>query len=677
MVDRIKLEAIPKDLLFALDIGTRNVVGVISRKKEENYEIIDVVMEAHPERAMFDGQIHDIAKVTGVVKKVVDRLEKRSGYKLERAAIAAAGRALKTEKNTIEREVDITKSIDKSVTDGIEMEAIQEAQKILADKDNVISTYYCVGHSVISYTLDGAMILNPIGHRGGKLGVEIIATFLPHIVVDSLYSVISNAGLEVMNLTLEPIAAMNVTIPQNLRLLNLALIDVGAGTSDIAISMDGTVHSYGMVSIAGDEITEKLAKHYLLDFNMAEKLKIGILKKEESVFTDILGIEHKVSKEELMEIIEPSVEKVTSMIAESIMELNVKVPSAIFCIGGGSQIPFFTEKISEKLGLDKQRTVMKKAENLEKISYLCDPLEGPEFITPIGIGITAFEERGDDFVQVSVNETSIRLFNSKELVVSDALIIAGFNARSLISERGDSYFVELDGEKHEIKGHFGEAAKIFINGKLSSLDTKILNKDNILIERAEKGRPREASLNEVVNYREKITFHGQEVKMIEYVKVNGVSRTGDYKVQQGDVIETLGMKTVNDLVKISELDLEYFVIVKDDIVVSDEEVLISNGIYGYRRRRDDDYKEDAENYKEIESYEEEKKLAGKTYHLTVNKAEITIRILKECFLIADIFDHIDFDISKSKGLICITRNNQRVNYLDEIFDGDTIDIEWK
>jgi len=74
-----------------------------------------------------------------------------------------------------------------------------------------------------------------IHHRGSEIGAEVIATFLPRSVVDSLYSVLKNCGLIMKTLTLEPIAALNVVIPPNMRNLNLALVDIGAGTSDIAL----------------------------------------------------------------------------------------------------------------------------------------------------------------------------------------------------------------------------------------------------------------------------------------------------------------------------------------------------------------------------------------------------------------------------------------------------------
>ena len=109
----------------------------------------------------------------------------------------------------------------------------------------------------------------------------------------------NKVGLKVMNLTLEPIAAIEAVVPKNLRLLNIALVDIGAGTSDIAISSKETISSYAMVPMAGDEVTEVIAQEYLVDFNAGEEIKRKINISEEITYTDILGLENIVSSENL------------------------------------------------------------------------------------------------------------------------------------------------------------------------------------------------------------------------------------------------------------------------------------------------------------------------------------------------------------------------------------------
>lgn len=326
-----ELKKLPDEIIFSLDIGTRNVVGTLAKKIDDKYIVIDFEELEHPDRAMFDGQIHDIDKVANVVEKVKIALETRNSYKLKKVAIAAAGRALKTARVKTLRQIDYTKIIEKDLIDNIEMEAIQKAQSEVVNRENANSTkYYCVGYSVTRYYLDGSMIINPKDHKGRELEVDLIATFLPHMVVDSLYTVVDKNDLEVVNLTLEPIAAINVAIPENIRLLNLALVDVGAGTSDIAITKDGTISSYGMVSMAGDLLTEAIAKEYLLDFNTAEEVKRKLSINEKITFANIVGMDYTIISSEITEKIMPVIDNITENISNQIKEFNGKAPSAVF-----------------------------------------------------------------------------------------------------------------------------------------------------------------------------------------------------------------------------------------------------------------------------------------------------------------------------------------------------------
>ena len=98
--------------------------------------------------------------------------------------------------------------------------------------------------------------------------------------------------MTVANMTLEPIAAINVAIPENFRMLNIALVDVGAGTSDISITREGSIIAYGMIPYAGDELTELIVQQYLVDFQTAEKMKLASSSEDEVTYEDIMSISH-------------------------------------------------------------------------------------------------------------------------------------------------------------------------------------------------------------------------------------------------------------------------------------------------------------------------------------------------------------------------------------------------
>jgi len=677
------------DALFSLDIGTRTVVGVVSILEGDHYRVLDYEIKAHPDRAMYDGQIHDIQKVTEVVTEVKEALEKRNNLKFKNVAIAAAGRALKTEKVKVERELEIGEQITQEIINNIEMEAIQLAQsQIEVDGRKGESRYYCVGYNVCNYYIDGIMNINPKDHKGNNIGVELIATFLPHIVVDSLYTVVDRAGLEVLNMTLEPIAAINIAIPQNLRLLNLALVDVGAGTSDIAITKEGSVISFGMVASAGDKFTEEIAQHFLLDFDQAEQLKIGLNHKDTHEFVDIIGMSHTKSTEEIVAPIQGRMIETAEMVAKQILEFNDKAPSAVFCIGGGCQVPGFTDFLAAELELPKERVVIKPVESLDKVTFETQALTGPEFITPLGIGVTAIKEKENDFLQIMVNDKSVRLFNSKQLNVSDALILVGYNARALLPERGQSLAYTLNDKSRVIKGGYGVPARIYVNGSLTSLDHSLKNKDVIHVEAGVKGEDARLLYKDLIQPFDFI-FNDERLKSKLNIKVNDLSVSLDQHVQSGDEIECDELRTVKDLLTFKGMDIESVETYVNGEKVTPDRLLQSDDIIRTRMLETKPVLTDIISETVLDEIEledviiqtevEEKPVETITYDydIIVNGSTVSIRNINRKMIFVDIFDHIEFDISRPQGILELTLNGVKANYTDLLKSGDVISLNWR
>ncbi len=279
--------------IFALDIGTRSVIGIVAEKTGGDIRIIATERMEHKTRAMLDGQIHDVLQVAAVIKEVKGKLEDQVGP-LPRAAVAAAGRALYT--MTAEAEMEVGGIITAEQERSLDFSAVQLAQAKLAASDTIDDPtgYYCVGYSSLSYTLDDFQLKSLIGQRGRMAKASVIATFLPRQVIDSMQSALREARLEMQAITLEPIAAINVLIPPTMRHLNLVLVDIGAGTSDVAITKNGSVIAYGMVPLAGDEITEAISQRFLLDFNVAERIKREAAAGLDCRFSDILGMPYNL-----------------------------------------------------------------------------------------------------------------------------------------------------------------------------------------------------------------------------------------------------------------------------------------------------------------------------------------------------------------------------------------------
>lgn len=704
----ITLSPMPDDVIFALDIGTRTIIGVVGAQKNERFFVKAAEMVVHESRAMLDGQIHDIEKVAQGAAKVKEALEKKLGYKLTRVSIAAAGRVLKTCQIKVERDIDEGKEIDQQFIGALEMEGIRRAQTEIekslpsTEKDQ----YYCVGYSVVTYYLNDYVISSLAGHKGHKAGVEVLATFLPQTVVDSLYTVMDRINLEVNFITLEPIAAINLAVPKDLRLLNLALVDIGAGTSDIAITKSGTITAYAMVPIAGDEVTEAIAQNYLVDFETAEKIKIDLsCKKEDIVFTDILDNEVIVKADEVIGVINPVIDNLARTIADRILELNGgKVPNAVFLVGGGSQSKGLCEAISDAIGLPRERVAVRKrsiAKNID-IDESILILDGPDSITPLGIMVTTALTKGQDFYYVTVNDKKVRMYNARRMFVSDALILAGFNPDQLICRSGKSLKFKLNNMDKTIWGSVGKPAEIYLNGKLTGLNKSIGPGDKLIVVPAENGIDASITARKLAEdygpvY---VKFNNQTYKVLAKVLINGIESPLDTPVKQGDRVDIVNDYTLRDISRLLEFDplASEFIVngrpAKLDMVLNpwDEVTVIprenqdiSSDELNMEKRYDEGEKEfqtedkgSEPDHNEDAPLETEQKTDRKNgINVIVNEKPVNLPPKNTDYLFVDIFNFIEFDLTTPKGIIMLKLNGRNANYTDKIKSGDRIDIYWQ
>ena len=525
-----------KERIFALDIGTRSVIGIVAeREADGQLKIIATDRLEHKTRAMLDGQIHDVPQVASIISTVRKMLEKKVG-RLHNAAVAAAGRALYT--MTAEAEMDVNGIITAEQQRNLDFAGVQAAQAKLVSSHTVDdpTRYYCVGYSTIRYVLDDSDLRMLVGQRGQKAKAIVIATFLPRQVIDSMQSALHAAGLEMRALTLEPIAAINVLIPVTMRHLNLVLVDIGAGTSDVAITRNGAVVAYGMVPLAGDEITEAISQHFLLDFNVAERIKRQAAKGESVEFTDILGTPCQLTAEQVLEPVMPSIKKLAEAIVKQIIELNSDAPQAVMLVGGGSLTPKLAEFVADALEMPANRVAVRHPDNVDGVEKLPDVLELPDAVTPLGI-LKIASINTLHFFSVYVNGAEYSLFNFRELTVSDALLNAGLNMRKFNGRPGLGLMVTIGQEKKFFPGTLGTLAQITVDGEKADLDTPIHDGSHIKIVPGENGQTPEVRLGDIVSkepdYR--IYINGHEKFLTEYITVNGEEKDAGYLLQDDTI----------------------------------------------------------------------------------------------------------------------------------------------
>ena len=539
------------DKIFALDIGTRSVVGVIlQHANDTQYEIVDLLVEEHKERAMVDGQIHNVLHVAEVIQHIKAALEEKHGP-LTHVSVAAAGRSLKTETGTMLLDIKNRAAITDDDIHRLELAAVQEAQqKLVNDQDGKdASHYYCVGYSVLHYYIDDQEIGSLIDQQGTEVKIEVIATFLPRVVVESLIASLKRANLKLDGLTLEPIAAINALIPSTMRRLNVALVDIGAGTSDIAITDDRTVVAYGMVPTAGDEITEALSDNYLLDFPVAEQIKRQLLTQDTVAIEDILGFEQDVPSAAIIDGLLPAIQHLAQQIATELLRLNSdKPPKAVLLVGGGSLTPNLEKELAERLQLPKNRVAVRGVDAIPSLIKQTTFLQSPELVTPIGIAIAA-EHTPIHYVTVTVNNQVVRLFEVKEMTVADALLAANVQAKKLYGKPGKDLTVNVNGQRIVIPGSHGSPTTIIVNDEIVSMKHPIQDGDVVTLSEGLDGSPAKATIEELIDLPKPKTIRllDDAVTLHPSVHLNGQPvETTAHMLQNGDTIVYSSIETIED-----------------------------------------------------------------------------------------------------------------------------------
>lgn len=723
MNDKIKSRCfilLEKRKVFALDIGTRSVVGVILEQQDEQYHVIDIHIKEHSERAMIDGQIHDVLSVAKTVKEIKETLEKKHGP-LKKVCVAAAGRALKTERAAVSVNINGKPMIKKEDILHLELQAVQQAQANAAKKNNLDKThYYCVGYSILYYRLDGEEIGSLIDQQGDEVSVEIIATFLPKVVVESLIAAIQRAGLQMGALTLEPIAAINVLIPPSMRRLNVALVDIGAGTSDIAITDMGTITAYGMVPIAGDEITETISDQFLLDFPLAEQAKRQIHANELITVQDILGFETEIPKQQMIHDIEPAIDRLATEICKEILSLNKdQSPKAIMLVGGGSMTPELPKKIADKLQLPENRVALRGIDAIAKLTFADHLAKGPELVTPIGIAITA-QRSPVHYKTVYVNEQPIRLFEVNKLTVSDCLLAAGIKTKELFGKPGMAKIVTVNGKAITLPGKHGELPILEKNNERCSLDDDISDGDHITVKKGQDGKSPIVHIKDLIDQEEKklVYINDQVYEISPTITCNGEIASIDQQVEDRDVIVYHMPDTIKKLLEYVHQSKLLYQLKPFQLFVNNKKItlpqlsgkIIKNGLEVNQTSRFEHL--DKINIVEAQSitvkeFAEMKEVPLiKSITVTFNGEQVTLtkeattiyrndRILTaddslftgdhltmkqpqiEPFIFQDLFKYVDIKLPEhTTGKFTLLKNDKEITFYDPIIHGDKCEIVW-
>ena len=546
-------------LVFGLDIGTRSIVGTVGYMSDDDkFHVLAQRVKEHETRAMLDGQIHDIGKVAGTIANVKELLENDLDRRLTDVCIAAAGRVLRTVTTHVEQFFESEKEVTAEDIYALSTLGVEQAYEEFVRTNDTDMKFYCVGYTPMRYYMNGYQIGNPEGHKVKSIALDMIATFLPDDVVDGLYKAVEMAGLKVANLTLEPIAAIQVAIPEKFRMLNMALVDVGAGTSDISITKEGTITAYGMIPVAGDSLTDVIVQHCLVEFDTAERIKRMAGVQEIIEYEDIIGLPQTITAKEVQEMLNDNVEKMTSMVADCIKELNGdKAVSAVFVVGGGGLIPGYTEKLAEHLGIVKERVAIRGQEVMQSIHFeMNNPRKDALMVTPTGICLSYYLQ-SNNFIFVEFNGVRIKLYDNGKLTVADAAMQSNLSNEALFPRRGTPLTFTVNGKSRMARGIQGEAAVIKVNGEPASINTQIHSGDSVEVIPSTAGAEAVVELGNLPEFSERLHVYvnGSKIDLPKTASVNGRIENEYYHIQEGDNIQVQNFYTVREIAEFMDVPL--------------------------------------------------------------------------------------------------------------------------
>jgi len=686
-----------KDIVFGLDIGTRNVIGTVGYLDGNDFHVIAQTLREHDTRAMLDGQIHDIGRVGATCNEVKEELEQMTGLTLTEVCIAAAGRVLRTITTHVEMEYPEETVVSGEDLHTLDMLGIEQAGKeIKGDEDNKYK-FFCVGYSTVRYYLNGDVFTSLEDHKADVIGEDIIVTFLPEDVVDGLYSAVGKAGLSVANLTLEPIAAINVAIPQSFRMLNIALIDVGAGTSDICVTRDGSIIAYGMIPMAGDELTEVLVHEFLVDFATAESIKRASTEGGEITYEDIMGISHTIKSEDVWKLTDPVMNKIAGEVSEKIKELNGdKSVSAAFVVGGGGKIHGFTEALAKDLKIIDERVALRGEEVMKNIIFEQeDVTKDSLLVTPIGICLNYYETK-NNFIMIHFNGEMMKLYDNGQLTIVDAAMQAGFSADQLFPRRGREINFTVNGVSRMIRGTEGESAIVKMNGKSVGINTPLEFNCDVELTPSTVGAGGNGTIADLAEFTTEylyFTVCGHRVKCPKFVEVNGSLEPPTYSIKDGDVIETRPFYTVGQLAEFMDVTIdERYEILVNNRPSSVDSLVYENFVIDWTTTSPAAYSGDylvdgEEGYPEDYQVPDQPMATITDIHTKMKPeaTEITITINgqkkklsgKKDYIFVDVYNLIRFDPNESNGRPLITKiNGKKCGYSDALHEDDEVEVYW-
>ena len=362
----------PENVILALDIGTEFVKAVIAERTEDDNLIVIGVGKEHQNMGnMYAGAIADIPAVVSTCEKALSNAEGMAGVISKTCGVGIAGELIKGNTRTVRyRRKDSNKPISDQemqlIIQRVQDKAGEQAkQEIALETDNPEVEVRLINSAIVSLSIDGYKVSNPIGFKGSDLMIQFYTAFAPLVHISAIEKVCAELNLDLLAVAVEPFAVCRACLGNELESNFSAIVmDIGGGTTDIAVVDDGGVEGTKMFGIGGRSFTHQIATRTGLDYDTAEAVKLQL----GGVSLDQLTLKHKEEtvaeaekKNEIQQILATPerAKKINTAISDNIevwlggvavaledFPLVEALPTRILLCGGGAGLASLQEALA-------------------------------------------------------------------------------------------------------------------------------------------------------------------------------------------------------------------------------------------------------------------------------------------------------------------------------------------
>jgi cell division protein FtsA len=387
------------EIVVALDIGTHKICTIVGEVRPDDIYVVGLGIE--PSRGMKKGVVNDVQALTQAVSASVHKAEKTSGFQIRRAFVSVAGSHIQSMTSRGMSGITGNRSVRQDDLD----RALEAARAIAIPHNREIL------HVVPrSYTLDGQDgVRNPIGMHCFRLEVDA------HIITASTTSLANveqateTAGVFVDRFILNPLAAGDAVLTDQEREMGVVVIDIGGGTTDLAMFIEGTVWHTAVIPIGGSHVTNDITYWMRVPIELAEVVKTqhGHAVPKSVSALDTFYVEsfgdaapHEVSRRELASVIEARIEEIFEAVQKEMKRSGYDglLRAGAVLTGGAAQMDGMQEVAQRVLGCPV------RVGKPERITGMADALKSPSFSTSVGllrVGLSLDTELADDKKKLS------------------------------------------------------------------------------------------------------------------------------------------------------------------------------------------------------------------------------------------------------------------------------------